>query len=197
MLEIGAHIGTQTLQFAESGLFRKVISVEPVPDNLEALSHNVKINGLEETVTIVPCAIGEEPGTASMYFDTFNSGGHSLREPEGETGAQSVQVEVLDVARLLSTRANVPASDVGCLWIDAEGFEFEILRSVLNAGIRDALFNVEFTPRFYGERKKAEFIAFLETNFSSLHVVSDGRLVPARFDELFSAANHQDIVLVN
>jgi len=196
MLEIGAHIGTQSLQFAASGLFGRVVSVEPMPENFAILSHNIRLNGLEGVVAAVNCAVSDTAGTAAMQADAVNSGAHTLRAAQAGSDARSVEVEVLPVGDVLA-RAGVAAGDVGCLWIDAEGFEFEIVRSALDAGIRGAMFNVEFTPGFYGKAKTAEFIAFLEANFNSVHMVAGDGVNPARFEDLNKIPIQQDIILVN
>lgn len=196
MLEVGAHIGTQSLQFATSGLFRRVISVEPMPENFAILSNNLLLNGLGDVAIAVNCAVGDTAGRAVMQADADNSGAHTLRATQGGDGARSVEVEVLPVADVLA-RADAAAGNVGCMWIDAEGFEFEIMKSALDAGIRDAMFHVEFTPAFYGAEKTAEFAAFLRERFGAVHFLTGRGIEPATFDDLGKVEIQQDIVLTN
>jgi len=196
MLEIGAHIGTQSLQFATCRLFSRVVSVEPMPENYAVLSRNIRLNGLDNVLSAVNCAVADKAGKAVMQADAANSGAHSLRAATDTPSGRSVEVEVLTVGGVLE-RADASAGDVGCVWIDAEGFEFEIVRSALEAGIGQAMFHVEFTPRFYGEAKTAEFITFLRERFGAVHFLTENGIEPATFDDLGKVTIQQDIVLTN
>jgi hypothetical protein len=119
-----------------------------------------------------------------------------LRATADTPSGRSVEVDVLPVGDVLA-KTGVPAGDVGCVWIDAEGFEFEIVRSALDAGIREAVFHVEFTPRFYGPEKMAAFIAFLRERFDTVHFLTGKGVEQATFDDLGNVAIQQDIVLSN
>ena len=58
LLELGGNIGTQTVYFALSGAYSRIVSVEPDPRNFPLLKINIEQNGLETTVTAVNCAAG-------------------------------------------------------------------------------------------------------------------------------------------
>uniref|UniRef100_UPI0025F7D81D FkbM family methyltransferase n=1 Tax=uncultured Nitratireductor sp. TaxID=520953 RepID=UPI0025F7D81D len=184
------------LQFATSGLFSRVVSVEPMPENFAILSHNIHLNCLGGVLAAVNCAASDKAGRAVMQADAVNSGAHTLRAMADTPSGRSVEVDVLPVGAILA-KSGVPVGDVGCVWIDAEGFEPEIVRSALDAGVREAMFHVEFTPRFYGPEKTAEFIAFLRARFDRVHFLTGRGIEPATFDELDKVATQQDIVVSN
>jgi FkbM family methyltransferase len=49
LLEIGGNIGTQTVYFALSGAYSRIVSIEPDPRNFPLLQLNIRQNHLEAT----------------------------------------------------------------------------------------------------------------------------------------------------
>jgi FkbM family methyltransferase len=127
VIDVGANIGTTTLQFAFAG--RDVIAVEPIPSNFELLTTNVSRNGLNERVRCVNQAIARERGELKMWTG-FGSG-------QGE-----VAVETKDPAVLRwgdrGTQVSVPAGplpdvigseDVALVWADVQGSEGAVIET--------------------------------------------------------------------
>lgn len=58
--DLGANIGYLSLLFARIvGSQGKVIAIEALPENVERLNHNVSINGLQNQVAVLACAISD------------------------------------------------------------------------------------------------------------------------------------------
>ena len=68
VVDIGAHIGYNSLYAATRvGNRGRVYAVEPAPDNLEVLAHNVRANHAS-SVTVFRGAAGEAHGTRPLYL---------------------------------------------------------------------------------------------------------------------------------
>lgn len=120
-VEIGANIGTTTIAVGRHGF--KVLAIEPSPVNVRLLRANVLLNDLEECVTIVESAISDSEGTALLNLSPVNSGAHSISSNQG---GDAVEVATVRLDSVLAAQAVLP-SDIGLLWVDAEGHELEVL----------------------------------------------------------------------
>ena len=68
VLDIGASLGLWTVPLAKAAraVGARVWAFEPHPQNHPWLERNVALNGLEDTVTIHRCALGDAVGEARM-----------------------------------------------------------------------------------------------------------------------------------
>lgn len=159
-LELGGHIGTQTLYLALSGRFDGVVTVEPSPRNLELLRRNVASNGLDARVRVIEGAIAAEEGTVDLYLSTRNSGAHSILDL-GKT-AEKVQVRAMRLETALE-QAEVDASQIGFVWMDVEGLEDALLPELLDVLGPGVPVFFEYSPGLMGaERARALAQAALE-----------------------------------
>lgn len=136
VVDIGAHIGYfSVLGGRIVGETGKVFAFEPEPGNYRRLRDHLAQNGLRH-VQSFNVALGSSPGTAEMYFNSDNDGGHAfwdvaehqLCERTREEGKRlTAEVVVLDhvLAGLL------PGQGPRLIKIDAEGMEYEILKGGL------------------------------------------------------------------
>ncbi|CAD5373635.1 hypothetical protein RA210_U40038 [Rubrivivax sp. A210] len=120
-LDIGANHGVYTLALAQGSGSGHVWSFEPTADPRARLRATVQANGLEDRVTVVPCALSDHAGRA-----TFHTSGQSELNSlyaNGGEGSEEVELETLDAyaARHLQQRR------VGFVKIDAEGEELRVL----------------------------------------------------------------------
>jgi hypothetical protein len=61
--DIGANIGLYTLAFAKRcGRSGKIYAFEPDPENFEGLRENIMLNQLQDSVELIPKAVGHENG---------------------------------------------------------------------------------------------------------------------------------------
>jgi FkbM family methyltransferase len=124
VIDCGANIGIITSQLCRAvGLSGAVWACEPVPANVRRLESLKESNGLAQ-LRVVPSAIGDEPGTATIGLPPpGRSGWASITKSFGMADRTTVRVDTLD--RLA---ADPPAGQrLRLLKIDVEGYEFEVL----------------------------------------------------------------------
>ena len=130
-IDVGANVGNWSREFASRmpGIARG-IAFEPSPATAAQLRTRLAdYNGVE----IVQCAISDRSGTATFYAETNCGETSSLIHGHSQIDARtiSVQVSTLDVEI-----AKRKIASVDLLKIDAEGFDFHVLR-----GSEDSLNN--------------------------------------------------------
>lgn len=131
-VDVGAHMGVFSILFAER--YDSVLAVEPDPYNYSRLAGHVKMNGLNDKVSTVPCALSEdERATIRLYRASDGSGGHSLTP---ETGRQEVEVPNATFDGLLD-RLGLGEREIALLKLDVEGAELRVLRGARRALTRN------------------------------------------------------------
>jgi FkbM family methyltransferase len=121
--DVGTHVGFFALLAGRRvGPSGSVVAFEPIPENRTRLAQNVELNGAAN-VSIVPSAVGREPGEATMYS---RGGGSSLMWTlEAADGDPAGATEVIGVTTLDdAARRGIP----NVVKIDAEGAELDVLR---------------------------------------------------------------------
>jgi FkbM family methyltransferase len=115
-VNVGANVGTTCLNAHHAG-FRDIVAFEPVAANYRLLTENLaRLPGCRvETHRI---ALGPAAEERRIFINPASTGRHSLVRDFGH-GAETVAVRPLD---------DVAPPRPAALWIDAEGFEAEILR---------------------------------------------------------------------
>lgn len=125
LLDIGANIGLISIPFAKT-VRKPVFAVEAVPDNVEVLRRNVELNGLEDLITILPFAAGDQPGVAQIQVEGDlrpgeGTGTGNILPPGSTWGVrQPVNVRTLDDAGL------PPGCSV--IKIDTDGYDLKVLQ---------------------------------------------------------------------
>lgn len=120
LIEVGAHEGDGTLRrFAADGW--EVHAFEPDPINYELLASAVQ---LLPTVTTLPVAVSDKPGTMTLYRSPESSGISTLA-PFTESHEPVGNVEVVTLADYLGAAGR--PDEVTILKIDVEGFERFVL----------------------------------------------------------------------
>jgi FkbM family methyltransferase len=123
--DVGANAGVYVLQFANwSGPTGQVIAFEPNPGAQVILRKHIEMNRLTERTRIVPFAVSESSGEASLYAveaDGMSRLGEPNQALAGRTRAIKVPVVTLDdYCRTEKMRPD-------WLLIDIEGFEIAAL----------------------------------------------------------------------
>lgn len=194
LLEIGANIGTHTVYFACTGAFSKQIAVEPEPGNLAFLERNISINGLQDRVTVVPCAAGAEPGKMMLRKIDRNSGNASfLHADEKSSGSVEVNIERVDT---ILNQCKVSADDVGLIWMDIEGFEPTAIQSMESLITRGTPLYLEFSPEFYGPEQTRSFASSLASHYSRATVWRKGGIERIKTEELGKIQRQCDVLLL-
>jgi FkbM family methyltransferase len=124
-VDVGANIGFFSLLLAHEGL--NVVACEPSSANHATISRAVAANGLEDRVTVLPVALGAEPGTVQLQLSALGSGGNSVAP------VASIQTldaaETVDLTTLDALRSDTAIEGRALLKIDVEGLEHAVLRS--------------------------------------------------------------------
>jgi len=131
ILDIGANIGVMTTALAKKAIKGKVISFEPMPENIRVVKKMINRFKLGN-VTLLETALGDKPGNLTMVMPVMNKlkmQGLSHVKEEGatdewNTGEEfTVPVQMLDDIDLLKQQPKVDA-----IKIDVENYEYFVLK---------------------------------------------------------------------
>jgi FkbM family methyltransferase len=122
IVDIGANMGSFTINAARLCPRARIFSYEPVEQNFGFLSRNVAINALEDRVTLVQAAVAARVGEMEISLD--ESPLHSL--VIGEKGANRQSVRCTTLEEILSHH-NLESVDL--LKVNCEGAEYEIFET--------------------------------------------------------------------
>ncbi len=124
--DIGANLGYVTLSLVKQvGSAGKVYSFEPLPENLNRLRENVRINGIENA-TILRYAASDAPSHAILRMNG-NAAMASLVWHKDEQ-ATEIRVETMPIDYLVADQIISPPQFVK---IDVEGAENKVLNGML------------------------------------------------------------------
>jgi FkbM family methyltransferase len=160
VLDVGASLGLWTVPLAKGAreVGARVWAFEPHPRNHQWLERNVALNGLEDTVTIHRCAVGDAVGEARMGIgetQDFQQGGNAAInvDPKSPLG-------VLVPVKRLDDFAIPPS--VSAVKIDVEGYEISVLRGAKELIARDRPVILGEFDRYWIEQRGENLSAFLE-----------------------------------
>lgn len=120
-VDIGANIGAFTV-LASGAAGCQTVAFEAAPDTFEALSRNIRLNGLQDRVTAVMAAAAQKEGDT---FFTSGLGTENCINPS-HNGNSGVKVKMTTVDIQLAGKS----PDV--LKVDVEGFETEVFAGAVN-----------------------------------------------------------------
>ena len=149
IVDVGANIGTSTLELLSAYPDATAVSIEPHPDNYRLLRQNVIANGLEDRVRTVNVAVGDANGTVQLVVSASNPGDHRVGSP-----APGSKIDV--PIRRLDELAQPDGATL--LWIDVQGYEGHVFRGAGDFRRCPAL--VEFWP--FRLHEVGGYAAFLE-----------------------------------
>ena len=193
LLELGGNIGTQTLYFALSGAFRRIVTVEPDPRNFRLLRTNIDQNGLSDRIVAINSAAGESSGSLDFFLHRDNHGKSSaMRQSERDI---EIKVPVLPATALLAEAA-IAQEDIGLVWMDIEGYEPVAVRSMTPLLERRVPFYLEFSPIFYGPEGSRAFVDHLAGFYENCIVFLDDRQVDMKVTALPIEIDQFDVLLL-
>lgn len=186
VVDIGAHIGYYTLLFAKLvGPQGKVFAFEPDPTNFAILSRNVAANGYANVV-LVPKAVSDTTGVATLYLSGSNSGDHRLYPSETDRTAIKVVTTSLD------DYFGDYAEPIAFVKLDIQGAEYAAVSGMSRVLQRNGVVRLmtEFWPnglRAYGVDPGTYLRLLVSEGFCLFYVDERrARLVPVDMDELVS-----------
>jgi FkbM family methyltransferase len=183
-VDIGAHIGYYTLLGARAvGPEGHVYAFEPAPANLPLLTRNIRANGYEDRVTVIPKAVLNSPGRVQLFLDPEDTGSNSLFTVS-PTSEESVNVEATTLGEFFG-RAGWPA--VHLMKMDIEGSEKAALEGMRELSIRNPRLRLimEFFPRNLDAADVTPELLFgvlRELGFTRISVIAKN-LVPVKTPE--------------
>jgi FkbM family methyltransferase len=192
-IDIGAHIGTHTVYALRTGRFTRAVAFEPEPRNARLLAMNIEANGLSQAVIVVGKAAGAESGTGALHLHPRNTGAHAMDVPPAIDADRALEVPIVRVEDELAA-LEIPIEKVGLVWIDAEGYEPQVLEGLKALIARSVPITFEFTPRRYGAQMKERLVELLAHHYTSVH--SLGRQEGSAPIASLAGREHIDDVLV-
>ena len=156
-LDVGANIGAISVPLAMAArrVESRVISFEPFPKNVEWLRQNLRLNQVEDVVTVVNCGLSSASGEATLLLhENFKAGAAianaSVAEPGYDERSQQVTIQ-LNTLDGLWPGFGSPRLDI--IKIDIEGHEDRFLEGAKEtlAANRPAIL-MEVNRYYYKER---------------------------------------------
>jgi FkbM family methyltransferase len=126
VMDIGAHIGTFAVPIGKAvGPTGRVFAFEPVPDHVELLRENVRLNDLGDVVSPVHALVTQSHSALRVKRNPGKSGTTSFSPSDGEpfSGAQQIGLDSWWDGCDDQTRS------IDLIKIDVEGMEYDVLRS--------------------------------------------------------------------
>jgi FkbM family methyltransferase len=193
LLELGGNIGTQTIYFALSQAYRRIITVEADPRNFRLLTFNIRQNGLEDRVTAINCAAGDRCGELDFFLHHNNHGKSSALQQNAAD--EKILVPVRTVPDILE-RAQTPIDEIGLIWIDIEGYEPVACRSMQALMAQKTPLYMEFTPSFYGSSGSHAFARSLADYYEECIVFVEDRSTPMKVVDLPTKGEQFDVLFM-
>jgi len=132
--DIGSNIGMYVRYETQVFGAKHVVAFEPMAENLEMLKLNIARGGIENRVTVLPLALGDQDGSTTLQIDDMQSGTAVLdkvtggRPSQGRANlglpARTEQIELRTMDSLLSEQS-LPEPTI--MKIDVEGAERLVL----------------------------------------------------------------------
>lgn len=147
-LDVGANIGFYSLLLSKN--FKKVISVEPHPDNMNEIKKNLSAFRVGN-VECVTKAVSNTNGVGYLLVSEGN-GGHALGQRIRPR--ENLPVETVTLSELLKKY-----DLIDLVKVDVEGAEWNVL-----AGARDIMYKIKaWVIELHGLERKAELESLLES----------------------------------
>jgi FkbM family methyltransferase len=200
-VDVGANIGLYSLIAAAAvGERGRVIAIEPLQQCQTLIYDNLAMNGFEQRLTLVRCAVGEAAGEAVINSFPRYLGASTLDPGVAERfsdkigGAPTPQTIKLVPLPDILREARVERPDL--IKIDVEGYETAVLagaRAYLAAQPRIDLL-MEWHPAFRSREDSLALLDFLtnDLGLSLAFIQPDGSALAATRDTLM-ALEHADI----
>jgi FkbM family methyltransferase len=131
-IDIGANFGTYTLIGAHAvGDEGQVIAIEPSPAIAALLRENVIMNGFAERCHVLPCALGDCEGTATLHEFATRQGSNTLLPQIADIARaeydETITARTVPLRTLDAIIAECAPDRIDLIKIDVEGFEEQVL----------------------------------------------------------------------
>lgn len=131
-MDIGANFGTYTLIGAQAvGDEGRVIAIEPSPAIAALLLENVIMNGFAGRCRVLPCALGDCEGTATLHEFATRQGSNTLLPQIADIARaeydETITARTVPLRTLDAIIAECAPDRIDLIKIDVEGFEEQVL----------------------------------------------------------------------
>lgn len=133
-VDIGANIGTTTLEATQNENVTNCIAFEPESDNFSILMANIYLNKLHNKIEAHNYAVGERDEKTIIVKSPYCSGDNRIRDngtatfdtndPSTPSNFQQEEIKVVSIDSFLAEKI----SDIKFLWIDVQGYELKALK---------------------------------------------------------------------
>lgn len=192
LLELGGNIGTQTIYFALTKAFSRIVSVEADPRNFGLLRTNINQNKLDDRVTLVNCAAGESEGEIEFFQHRDNHGKSSAFR---QNVADCKIVVPVKPVRTILAQAGIALDEVGLIWMDIEGYEPLACRSMERLLARKVPLYMEFSTCFYGVEQSAAFVQYLAKYYEDGLIFREDNIASVRVRDIPLDEKQFDLLL--
>lgn len=150
LIDIGGYIGDVVVYAQQFKEIKKIITVEPLPVNINLLEYNLKINCVKNAV-LIDAAVSNNSGQKKLYIHPNRGQSGFFRYSKNVT---PIQVKTVTLEKIL---ASVTAGHL-ILKCDAEGAEYEIF---LNSPVKllSKFYRIIF--EYHDDRKLVTIKAYL------------------------------------
>jgi FkbM family methyltransferase len=194
LVDVGANIGTHTVYAMRTGRFARAVAFEPEPRNARLLAMNLEANGLAASTLVVPKAAGARSGTAVLHLHPRNKGAHALDAPPSLDGRDAIEVAVVRVDDALD-ELDIRPEQVGLVWIDAEGYEPQVLAGLGRLLERAVPIAFEFAPQRYSLETKRTLVDLLARHYTAMHRLTGAADNRAGIEALASIDSIDDVLV--
>lgn len=122
-VDVGANIGVYTI-LSSAHCKSKSISIEPIPNTIGILKSNIKLNNIENLVTIKPFGISEKPG--KMLFTNSHDSINHVKSDTDVKNESYIKIKTNSLDEIIGNNSPI------MLKIDVEGFEKEVVSGGIN-----------------------------------------------------------------
>lgn len=124
IVEVGANIGTETVSFCDIAkkFNQPVIAFEPLQENSYWIKKLKDFNGYDH-LTLMECLVSDYVGKAQFNVPQGNNSGSGHIAESLDEGSETYDVVTLDSV--------ISASDSRIIFVDCEGFEYQILQGAI------------------------------------------------------------------
>ena len=127
VIDIGANIGDSAIYFALKGA-KQVYALEPYPYSYKLAMRNIKLNGLQDKITLLNEGCSRKKGKIKIDTGYKNLGGADLKNFKNGIG-----IGITTLGELVKRFGII---DEAILKIDCEGCEYEVLLETQNSDLK-------------------------------------------------------------
>ena len=158
IIDIGAHIGTFSVNAAKKYPQARIFSFEPDELNYDKLIKNIKVNNVQNVVPYHK-AVGTTNGTILLYSNNYGNFG-TCSSSSITTGPRSIEVPSITLENIFKENQ---IEECDLLKMDCEGGEYDIiLRS--NEDVFKKIRTIALEYHIIEEHKVEDIVSFLKNN---------------------------------